>query len=77
MGNPLIKSAILVVVRKIAKNHLPPGVAKYLIASFLIILLKPNGSDRPISIRDFFVRLTGGALLYNICHTIPKYTGGW
>ena len=58
-----------------AKNHLPLCVANFLTANFLTLLKKPNNSDRPISVGDIFIRLAGGALLYNIRHALPKYMG--
>ena len=73
IGGSLVKTSLLYIVQTIAKNHLPLGVANFLTSNFLILLLKPNGTDRPISVGDIFIRLVGAALLYNIRLVIPKY----
>ena len=72
-GGSLVKTSLLYVVQTIAKNHLPLCVANFLTSNFLTLLLKSNGTDRPISVGDIFIRLVGAALLYNIRHVIPKY----
>ena len=74
-GGSLVKSSILYVVQMIAKNHLPLRVANFLTANLLTLLKKLNNSDRPISVGDIFIRISGGALLYNIRHALPKYMG--
>ena len=64
--NPHTKAVILFVVRQLARNNIPPIIAKFITAFQLTLLQKPNLSIRPISVGDLFMRLTSSILLQNI-----------
>ena len=65
-----IKVNILTILNKIATNQIPSKTSKFLTATILTLLSKPNNTIRPISVGDIWLRLTGSILLNSIIPNI-------
>ena len=65
------RTAFHYIICNIASNIIPDNNKKILTSMILIPLSKNNGSIRPISIGDIWMRLTGLILLGNINTYIP------